>query len=101
MATLATIILCSAGLLRAQVDVTATGGTLSASYTTLKGAFDAVNNGTHTGAISISISANTTETATAALNSGAVLPASYTAVSIFPTGGPRIHHRRSGKAQRS
>ncbi len=90
LAAVAGLIICSAGVVQAQVDVTATGGTLNASYTTLKGAFDAVNNGTHTGAISIAISANTTETATAVLNSGAVLPASYTAVSIAPTGGPRI-----------
>ena len=52
----------------AQVDVTATGGTLAASYTTLKGAFDAINLGTHTGTITIGISGNTTEAAPAVLN---------------------------------
>lgn len=80
----------STSLAYAQVDVTATGGTLNASYTTLKGAFDAINAGTHNGTIAIGISANTTETATAALNSGEVLPANYLSVSIAPTGGARI-----------
>ena len=74
----------------AQVDVAATGGTPTASYTTLKAAFDAINAGTHTGAITIGISANTTETATAALNSGEVAPASYTTVTIAPVGGVRV-----------
>ncbi len=53
------------------VNVNATGGTLMASYTTLKGAFDAVNAGTHGGVITIGpIVSNTAETApaTAALN---------------------------------
>ena len=36
-----------------------------ATYTTLKAAFDAVNAGTHTGTITLGISANTTETAVA------------------------------------
>ncbi len=71
----------------AQVDVTATGGTLSASYTTLKGAFDAINLGTHTGTLSIGISANTTETAIASLNASGSGAASYTTLSIQPTGG--------------
>lgn len=69
----------------AQVSVTATAGTLSASYATVKGAFDAVNAGTHQGVVSISLTGNTTETASAVLNSGAVLPASYTSVAITAT----------------
>ena len=52
----------------AQVDVTSTGGTPSASYTTLKSAFDAINAGTHTLVITIGISANTTETDSAVIN---------------------------------
>ncbi len=40
------------------------GGHSAASYTTLKGAFDAINAGTHQGVIGIGISGNTTETAT-------------------------------------
>jgi hypothetical protein len=70
----------------AQVDVTATGGT-NASYTTLKAAFDAINAGSHTGTIALGISANTTETAPAVLNASGTGSASYTSVSIQPTGG--------------
>ena len=71
----------------AQVDVTATGGTLAASYTTLKGAFDALNAGTHTGTIGIGISGDTTETAPAVLNASGSGAASYTTIGISPTGG--------------
>ncbi|WDF46769.1 GEVED domain-containing protein [Chryseobacterium sp. KACC 21268] len=68
----------------AQVDVTASAGTATASYTTLKGAFDAINLGTHQGNIKLSISGNTTETASASLSAigGAV---SYTSILIKPT----------------
>jgi hypothetical protein len=70
---------------RAQVTVTATAGTVGpTAYTTLKGAFDAVNAGTHQGAITISLTANTTETATAALNASGA-PAAYTSVNITAT----------------
>lgn len=70
---------------RAQVSVTATAGTTGPTpYTTLKGAFDAINAGTHQGAINISLSAGTTETATAALNASGGT-ASYTSVNITAT----------------
>jgi len=71
----------------AQVSVTATAGTLGpTSYGTLKLAFDAINAGTHQGAIAIGISANTTEgTTPATLNSSGAGSASYTSVSIRPT----------------
>ncbi|MBX7046260.1 MAG: T9SS type A sorting domain-containing protein [Ignavibacteria bacterium] len=66
----------------AQVNVGAT------PYTTLKAAFDAINVGTHTGAITITISGNTTETASAVLDSsGNGTGSNYTSVSIQPTGG--------------
>ncbi|WP_161990758.1 T9SS type A sorting domain-containing protein [Chryseobacterium viscerum] len=69
-----------------QVSVSATAGTATGTYTTLKGAFDAINAGTHQGAISISITASTTETATASLNAsgGATI---YTSVVIKPAVG--------------
>jgi hypothetical protein len=69
-----------------QVNVSATAGTATGTYTTLKGAFDAINAGTHQGAISISITASTTETATASLNAsgGATI---YTSVVIKPAVG--------------
>ncbi|HEX6333775.1 MAG TPA: hypothetical protein VFZ78_06085, partial [Flavisolibacter sp.] len=76
---------CSALLATAQVDVTATGGTANASYTTLKAAVDAVNAGTHTGAITINITANTTETAISVLNGSGAGAASYTSILIRPT----------------
>jgi len=68
-----------------QVDVTASSGTLTGTYTTLKGAFDAINAGTHQGAVVVGISANTTETAPAVLNSNGAGPAIYTSVMIQPT----------------
>ena len=67
------------------VQVTATLGTVSRSYTTLKAAFDKINDGTHKGAITITIVANTTETATAALNASGNGSASYSSVNIYPT----------------
>ncbi|MBK7083225.1 MAG: hypothetical protein IPH53_00530 [Flavobacteriales bacterium] len=78
------------GTTQAQVDVTATAGTLSQSYTQLNLAFAAINAGTHQGVITIGISGNTTESASAVLNSGAVAPAAWTSMSITPTGAPYI-----------
>lgn len=67
----------------AQVDVTATSGTETATYTTVKGAFDAINAGTHQGVINITITANTSETATAAL-SRSTGTSNFTSVSLKP-----------------
>ena len=47
-----------------QIDVTATAGTPTASYTTLNSAFAAINAGTHQGVIDITVIGNTTEHAT-------------------------------------
>ncbi len=79
------IVLFSYQNVAAQVDVTATAGTPVASYTTVKLAFDAINAGTHQGAIAISLTGNTTEIASAVLNSGVVAPAAYTSVGITAT----------------
>lgn len=69
----------------AQVSVTATAGTTGPTvYTTLKGAFDAINAGTHQGTVNISITASTTETATATLNASGSGSASYTSVTVAP-----------------
>lgn len=71
-----------------QVSVTATAGTTGpTAYTTLKGAFDAVNAGTHQGSVTISITGNTTETAAAILNASGSGSASYTAVTVKPGTG--------------
>ncbi|HRD80049.1 MAG TPA: hypothetical protein PLL53_04760, partial [Saprospiraceae bacterium] len=68
------------------VFVTASGGTGFAIYTTLKAAFDAVNAGTHTGVIAITIAASTTEgTTPATLNSSGAGSASYTSILIRPS----------------
>jgi len=76
------------GVASAQISVTATVGTLGpTAYTTLKGAFDAVNLGTHRGTIAISVTANSTESAPAVLNASGIGSALYTAISIKPSGG--------------
>lgn len=69
------------------VTVTATAGTTGPTdYGTLKLAFDAINAGTHQGAITVSIVASTTEGATpAVLNSSGAGSALYTSVLIQPT----------------
>ena len=72
----------------AQITITATAGIPSGSYTTLKGAFDAINSGDHKGDIIININANTNEgTTPATLNSNDADPASYSSVLIQPTAG--------------
>jgi hypothetical protein len=71
--------------LEAQVAVTATSGTTSGSYATVKAAFDKINDGTHKGDVAIKLSAGTTETATASLNASGSGSASYTGVTIYPT----------------
>jgi Divergent InlB B-repeat domain len=74
-------------LANAQVDVTATGGVTNASYTTLKSAFDAINAGTHSADITIDLSGNTSEAASAILNGSGSGSASYSSILIRPTGG--------------
>lgn len=69
----------------AQVSLTATSGTLSGSYTTVKGAFDAINAGTHHGVITITLTGNTTETSSAALNASGSGSSVYLSVRIYPT----------------
>jgi len=67
------------------VWVTSTTGTTSAGYSTLKGAIDAINAGTHTGAIEVAINSSTSETATSVLNSSGAGSASYTSIRIYPS----------------
>ncbi len=71
----------------AQVSVTATGGTASGSYGTISAAFAAINAGTHTGSIQITVTANITEPAAVTpLEASGVGLASYTAISLKPSG---------------
>ena len=53
----------------------------------MKGAFDAINAGTHQGTITIGISGNTTETAAAVLNASGAGSASYATITIKPAPG--------------
>lgn len=84
------LLLLSAALFIGLVSTLAQNVTVNpgaGSYATIKGAFDAINAGTHTGAITISIVNNTTETATASLNASGSGSASYTSITISPSGG--------------
>lgn len=66
----------------AQVAVT-TGGPPT-NYATLTAAFTAINNGTHTGSITITLTANHTLTAAAILNASGTGSANYSSISISP-----------------
>ncbi len=68
------------------VTVTATAGTMGPTvYSTLGLAVDAINAGTHQGAITVSIGANTTEIGAVVLNSSGAGTALYTSILIRPT----------------
>lgn len=74
---------------RAQVLVSSNAGiVVPTNYLTLKAAFDAINAGTHQDVISISITAGTTEAATAVLNSS-TSPSFYTSITITAA-APRL-----------
>lgn len=77
--------LCLSSANAQNIDVNPGAG----SYPTLKDAFDAINAGTHTGAITIDVVGNTVETATAVLNASGSGSANYTSVVIKPVGGAR------------
>ena len=80
------IISCGANNIR--VEGTNSGN--NADYATLKDAFDAINAGTHTGAITIGVCGDTTETAPAVLNASGTGSASYTSVLMVPNGAHTI-----------
>jgi hypothetical protein len=69
-----------------QISLTASSGTASGSFTTISAAFAAINAGTHTGNIVISVDGNTNEPAAPVyLGASGVSTASYTSVLIKPT----------------
>jgi hypothetical protein len=69
-----------------QISLTASTGTATGTYTTISAAFAAINAGTHTGNIVISVNGNTTEPiAPVYLNASGMTTASYTSVLIKPT----------------
>jgi len=57
-----------AGIIDSNAQTTKTIGGGGANYPTLKAAFDAINAGSVTGAITLQLTGSTTETATAQLN---------------------------------
>ena len=69
------------------VRVTSSAGSGAAGllYGNLGAAFTAINNGTHTGVITVEINGNTSESVPAVLNGTGAGAASYTAISIRPT----------------
>lgn len=71
------------------IEIDSTGGTTTpTAYATLKDAFDAINAGTHTGAITIDVCGDTNEgTNTAVLNASGSGSASYTSIAVSPAGG--------------
>jgi hypothetical protein len=73
--------------LDAQVHVSATQAlTAATNYTTLSAAFEAINNGTHRGAVLVQISTNITETSTCRLAASGTGPASYSSLRVKPEG---------------
>jgi hypothetical protein len=73
------------------VTVTASAATPGPTdYPTVKGAFDAINAGTHQGAINIFIIGDTTETAPAVLNASGTGAAVYTSIIMEPTGARTV-----------
>jgi putative cofactor-binding repeat protein len=60
-------------------------GVFQASYSTLKQTFDAINAGTHTGALEIRLNKSTTEGTAAILNASGTGSANYSSINIFPT----------------
>ncbi len=73
------------------VVVTSSGGTAFATYATLAASFSAINAGTHTGIIAITVGNNTTEPAAGAiLNASGAGSASYTSISVQPFGNVTI-----------
>ena len=67
------------------VEVNATIGNSLAYYATVKEAYDKINDGIHQGEINIKIHNNTTETASAILNSNGTGSANYASINMYPT----------------
>lgn len=85
------ILLClvtsiAASHMDAQISLSATAGTTTGTYTTLMNAFEAINAGTHQGAITINITSDVTETATAVLNASGGT-SNYTSILVKPATG--------------
>lgn len=88
--SLFSIVLCitfvTANINAQNVNVNPGAGT----YPTLKDAFDAINAGTHTGAVTVDIVNNTTEPVRARLNASGFGSASYTSVMVTTSNGAGV-----------
>jgi hypothetical protein len=97
----AAALLCFGSFAQAQVSLTATGGTSTGSFSTLNAAFTAINAGTHTGSIVVTVTGNTTEPATPVpLVASGTGSASYTKILIKPSGNDTINSASSPTASR-
>lgn len=67
------------------VEVAASAGTIFGCYSTVKEAFDKINDGTHQGDITIKLRGNTTEIATATLNNSGNGASLYSSLLVYPT----------------
>lgn len=84
--SLITLLILSGNIFAQNVEVSS-GGPVT-SYATLADAFAAINTGAFTGAITVNIVGNTTETSTASLDSsGNGTGSSYTSITVKPSGG--------------
>jgi hypothetical protein len=82
------VVLFFSTALFSQITVnSSTGTTTPTTYTTLKASFDAINAGTHTGVILISVTGNTTETNSCVLNASGTGSSNYSSIKITPNGG--------------
>ncbi len=86
---------------RAQVTLSATGGTTSGTFTTLNAAFTAINAGTHQGVINIVITGNTTEPSTVVPLLKSASPSNYTSISIKPSGNVTVNGNATVTASRA
>jgi hypothetical protein len=66
-------------------NVEVIGESTTGCYPDLRRAFQSINDGIHTGGITVKIHESTNETASATLNASGIVPASYTSINIFPT----------------
>jgi hypothetical protein len=74
------------------VQVTATAGTATADYTSLKLALDAINAGTHQGSVEVKITTNISDNQTATIyQSGYNGTSSYTSLAIYPTAANLVY----------